>query len=74
MCFFGETMRENWWVYRKELKKVSFMAAPMAASTILQYGMQIVGVMMVGHLGDELLLSGVSIASSFINVTGCSVL
>ncbi|CAK9313971.1 unnamed protein product [Citrullus colocynthis] len=46
----------------------------MAASTILQYGMQIVGVMMVGHLGDELLLSGVSIASSFINVTGCSVL
>lgn len=74
MCLFSEKMREKLWVYRKELKKVSFIAAPLAASTVLQYGMQIVGVMMVGHLGDELLLSGLSIASSFINVTGCSVL
>lgn len=66
MCLFGEKMRENLWVYRKELKKVSFIAAPMAATTILQYSMQVVAVMMVGHLGDELLLSGVSIATSFV--------
>ncbi|KAG6592361.1 Protein DETOXIFICATION 3, partial [Cucurbita argyrosperma subsp. sororia] len=68
-------MRENWFrVYRKEVKKVILIAAPMAATTILQYAMQVVAVIMVGHLGDELLLSGVSIASSFTNVTGISVL
>lgn len=71
----GENMRaEKWLVYRKEVKKVSLIAAPMAATTILQYLMQVVAVIMVGHLGDNLLLSGVSIASSFINVTGFSVL
>ncbi|XP_022973952.1 protein DETOXIFICATION 3-like isoform X2 [Cucurbita maxima] len=68
-------MRENWFrVYKKELKKVMLIAAPMAATTILQYAMQVVAVIMVGHLGDELLLSGVSIASSFTNVTGISVI
>ena len=57
----------------KELKKVSYVAAPMVAVTVLQYLMQVVSVMMVGHL-DELSLSGISSASSFTIVTGFSLL
>ncbi|KAJ6855432.1 hypothetical protein NC651_040175 [Populus alba x Populus x berolinensis] len=63
----------KWKLSLKELKKVSYVAAPMVAVTVLQYLMQVVSVMMVGHL-DELSLSGISSASSFTSVTGCSLL
>ncbi|KAL5745080.1 hypothetical protein ACOSP7_026226 [Xanthoceras sorbifolium] len=53
----------------EELKKMSFLAAPMVAVTVSNYLLQVVSMMMVGHLG-ELSLSGVSIATSFTNVTG----
>ncbi|KAG6737820.1 hypothetical protein POTOM_059350 [Populus tomentosa] len=63
----------KWKLSLKELKKVSYVAAPMVAVTVLQYLMQVVSVMMVGHL-DELSQSGISSASSFTSVTGFSLL
>ncbi|KAH7524861.1 hypothetical protein FEM48_Zijuj06G0164000 [Ziziphus jujuba var. spinosa] len=66
-------MGERWSVFVGELKRVSFIAAPMVAVTVMQYLLQFASVMMVGHL-DELSLSGVSIATSFTSVTGFSFL
>lgn len=57
----------------KELKKVSYMAAPMVAVSVSQYLLQVISLMIVGHVG-ELALSGVAIATSFTNVTGFSLL
>ncbi|KAJ7975781.1 Protein DETOXIFICATION [Quillaja saponaria] len=59
--------------FMQQLKKVSYMAAPMVAVTVSQFLLQIVSVMMAGHLG-KLSLSGVAIATSFADVTGFSVL
>ncbi|KAK9200050.1 hypothetical protein WN944_015245 [Citrus x changshan-huyou] len=66
-------MGSKWVVSLKEIKKVSSIAAPMVAVTVLQYLLQVVSVIMVGHL-DELSLSGASIATSFTSVTGFSLL
>ncbi|XP_010552153.1 PREDICTED: protein DETOXIFICATION 8 [Tarenaya hassleriana] len=55
------------------MKKVSFMAAPMVAVAVSQYLLQVVAVVMVGHL-DQLSLSSVAIATSLTNVTGFSLL
>ncbi|XP_044512213.1 protein DETOXIFICATION 9-like isoform X4 [Mangifera indica] len=66
-------MSSRWMVSMKELKRVSFIAAPMVAVTVLQYLLQVVAVIMVGHV-DELALAGVSIATSFTSVTGFSFL
>ncbi|KAA3458410.1 protein DETOXIFICATION 8-like [Gossypium australe] len=60
-------------VFVKELKKVSYMAAPMVAVSVSQYLLQVISLMIVGHIG-ELALSGVAIATSFTNVTGFSLL
>ncbi|KAH1131076.1 hypothetical protein J1N35_002454 [Gossypium stocksii] len=60
-------------VFVKELKKVSYMAAPMVAVSVSQYLLQVISLMIVGHVG-ELALSGVAIATSFTNVTGFSLL
>ncbi|XP_008229282.1 PREDICTED: protein DETOXIFICATION 12 [Prunus mume] len=57
----------------EELKKVMKMAAPMVVVTLSQYLLQVISMMMVGHLG-ELSLSGVAIATSFSIVTGFSLL
>lgn len=59
--------------FAEELKRLSYMAAPMMVVTVSQYLLQVVSLMMVGHLG-ELSLSGVAIAGSFTNVTGFSLL
>ncbi|KAF3443465.1 hypothetical protein FNV43_RR13147 [Rhamnella rubrinervis] len=56
----------------KELKRLISMAAPMVVVSASQYLLQVVAVMMAGHI-DELSL-GVAIANSFTNVTGFSVL
>nr|KYP42243.1 Protein TRANSPARENT TESTA 12 [Cajanus cajan] len=58
----------------QELKRVSSMAAPMVAVTVSQYLLQVVSLMMVGHLGILVSFSGVAIATSFAEVTGFSVL
>ncbi|XP_059640298.1 protein DETOXIFICATION 14-like [Cornus florida] len=60
-------------VFVEELKKLSKIAAPMVAVTVSQYLLQVVPVMMVGHLG-ELALSSVAIGSSLSSVTGFSLL
>lgn len=68
-----QEMEGKWTEFLKELKKVSYMAAPMVAVMVMQYLIQVVSVMMVGHV-DQLSLSGVSIATSFTSVTGFSLL
>ncbi|CAN6720346.1 unnamed protein product [Malus baccata var. baccata] len=68
-----QEMEGKWREFLKELKKVSYMAAPMVAVMVMQYLIQVVPVMMVGHV-DQLSLSGVSIATSFTSVTGFSLL
>ncbi|XVF63405.1 hypothetical protein PTKIN_Ptkin09bG0085000 [Pterospermum kingtungense] len=62
-------MNAKWIVSLKELKKVGLIAAPMVAVTVLLQLLPLVSIMMVGQLG-ELSLSGVSLATSFANVTG----
>lgn len=59
--------------FYQELKTLSSMAAPMVAVTVSQYLLQVVSMMMVGHIG-KLAFSGVAIATSFAEVTGFSVL
>ncbi|KAL3813281.1 hypothetical protein ACJIZ3_014549 [Penstemon smallii] len=60
-------------LFMQELKKLSYIAAPMVTVTVLQYVLQVVSVIMVGHLGS-LELSSVAIATSLTNVTGFSLL
>ncbi|XP_049357387.1 protein DETOXIFICATION 2-like [Solanum verrucosum] len=63
----------EWETYSQELKKLSYIAAPMVAVSVLQYLLQVVSMMMVGHL-DQISLSSVAIATSITNVTGFSLL
>ncbi|XP_055803172.1 protein DETOXIFICATION 2-like [Solanum dulcamara] len=63
----------EWETYCQELKKLSYIAAPMVAVSVLQYLLQVVSMMMVGHL-DQISLSSVAIATSITNVTGFSLL
>ncbi|KAM3213153.1 hypothetical protein ACQJBY_065888 [Aegilops geniculata] len=58
---------------RDEVWRQVGLAAPLVACSLLQYSLQVVSVMFAGHLG-ELPLSAASVASSFANVTGFSVL
>lgn len=59
--------------YVEEMKRVNGIAIPMIVATVAQYLSRVSPIFMLGHLG-ELQLSGVSIATSFSNVTGFSVL
>ena len=60
-------------VFVKELKKAGSIAAPMVAVTVLQYLLQVVSVIIVGHLSQRS-LSSVAIAVALTNVSGFSVL
>ncbi|XP_021888327.1 protein DETOXIFICATION 10-like [Carica papaya] len=62
-----------WVALMEELKRVSFMSAPMVLISVFQYLLQIISVVMAGRLG-ELAFSGISIANSFSNVTGFCIL
>ncbi|XP_072980771.1 protein DETOXIFICATION 16-like [Typha angustifolia] len=57
----------------EEVKRQLWLAGPLVAVSLLQYCLQVISLMFVGHLG-ELALSGASVATSFANVTGFSVL
>lgn len=57
----------------EEVKKQLWLAGPLICVSLLQYSVQIIAVMFVGHLG-ELSLSGASMALSFSSVTGFSLL
>ncbi|KAL5544908.1 hypothetical protein UlMin_008692 [Ulmus minor] len=60
-------------VILEEVKKQLWLAGPMISVSFLQYCLQMISVMFVGHLG-ELSLSGASMATSFASVTGFSLL
>jgi len=56
-----------------EVKKQLWLAGPLICVNLLQFCLQLISIMFVGHLG-ELPLSGASMASSFASVTGFSLL
>lgn len=49
------------------------IAGPLVLVSFLQYSLQMISVMFVGHLG-ELALSSASMATSFAGVTGFSIM
>ncbi|TYK28475.1 protein DETOXIFICATION 16-like isoform X1 [Cucumis melo var. makuwa] len=57
----------------EEVKKQLWLAGPLISVSLLQYCLQMISIMFVGHLG-ELPLSGASMAVSFTSVTGFTVL
>ncbi|QCD92269.1 solute carrier family 13 [Vigna unguiculata] len=57
----------------EEMKKQLWLAGPLITVTLLNFGLNLISVMFVGHLG-ELALSGASMATSFASVTGFSLL
>ncbi|OIT07105.1 protein detoxification 12 [Nicotiana attenuata] len=63
----------RWEVIWEEMKEVGYLAGPMIAVTLSQYFLQVISMMMVGHLG-ELSLSSTAIALSLAGVTGFSFL
>ncbi|GMJ10844.1 hypothetical protein like AT5G52450 [Hibiscus trionum] len=56
-----------------EVKKQAWLAGPLMGVNLFQYGLHMISLMVVGHLGD-LPLSAASIATSFAYVTGFSLL
>lgn len=56
-----------------ELKKQLRLAGPLVLVSLLQYSLQTISVMFVGHLG-EVYLSAASMATSFAGVTGFSLM
>lgn len=54
---------------KEEMKKQFWLSAPLIGVSLLQYSLQVISVMFVGHLGS-LPLSAASIATSFASVTG----
>lgn len=68
---FGESSHREEIV--EELKRQLRLALPLIAVSFLQYCLQVISIMFVGHLG-ELPLSSASIATSLASVTGFSVL
>ncbi|KAJ6765019.1 PROTEIN DETOXIFICATION [Salix koriyanagi] len=57
----------------EEVKKQLWLSGPLISVSLLQYCIQMISVMFVGHLG-ELSLAGASMATSFASVTGFSLL
>ncbi|KAL7211748.1 hypothetical protein ACSBR2_014583 [Camellia fascicularis] len=57
----------------EELKKQVWLGGPLVVVSLLQYSLQMISVMFIGHLG-ELSLSSASMAISFAEVTGFSFL
>ncbi|KAD4983072.1 hypothetical protein E3N88_19743 [Mikania micrantha] len=65
--------RLTWSVFVEEAKKLGYIAGPMVAVTLSQFLVQVVSLMMAGHIG-ELALSSTAIAISISSVTGFSLL
>ena len=63
----------TWSVFFQEMKKLGYIAAPLMAVILSQFLLQVISMMMVGHLG-KLALSSSAIAISLSGVTGFSVL
>ncbi|KAI3942840.1 hypothetical protein MKW92_049249 [Papaver armeniacum] len=73
----GEDSRREigftWGVFVQEAKVASYIGGPMVAVTLSMYLLQVVSMMMVGHLG-ELSLSSAALATSLCGVTGFSLM
>lgn len=67
------TLEFRSWRSWAELQKQCWLAFPMVYVNLIQYSIQIISLMFVGHLG-ELSLSSAAIATSFAGVTGNSLL
>ncbi|KAJ9163290.1 hypothetical protein P3X46_022971 [Hevea brasiliensis] len=63
----------TWDVFTQECKKLCYIAGPMVAVTLSLYLINVISMMMVGHLG-ELALSSSAIAISLSSVTGFSLM
>ncbi|BFG17149.1 hypothetical protein CerSpe_034230 [Prunus speciosa] len=61
----------TWGSFFEEVKRLGCIAGPMVAVILSQYLLQVISMMMVGHLG-ELALSSTAIAISLSGVTGFS--
>ncbi|XP_075636246.1 protein DETOXIFICATION 12-like isoform X2 [Castanea sativa] len=68
-----ETPSLTWVTFTGELKRLGFLAGPMVVVSLSQYLLQVISLMMVGHL-DELALSSTALAISLSAVTGFSLL
>ncbi|XP_061351423.1 protein DETOXIFICATION 12-like [Gastrolobium bilobum] len=68
-----EQQRVTWDVFGLEMRRICHIAGPMVAVISSQYLLQVVSIMIVGHLG-ELYLSGAALAISITTVTGFSFL
>lgn len=64
----GEKEKRSRFV-KEEVEKQLLLSGPLIAVSLLQFCLQIISVMFVGHLGS-LPLSAASIATSFASVTG----
>ena len=58
-------------VFIQEVKRLGYVAGPMVAVILTQNCLQVISIMMSGHLG-ELALSSTAMAISLSNVTGFS--
>lgn len=70
----SEKQRVTWDGLGEEMKRIICIAVPMVIVTATQYLLQVVSIMMVGHLNNNLYLSGAALAISLATVTGFSVL
>ncbi|XP_059458416.1 protein DETOXIFICATION 14-like isoform X1 [Corylus avellana] len=61
----------TWAAFAQEAERAGYLAGPMVAVNLSQYFLQIISIMMVGHLG-ELSLSSTAIAISLAAVSGFS--
>ncbi|KDP34996.1 hypothetical protein JCGZ_09284 [Jatropha curcas] len=69
----GEGLALTWDVFLQEGKKLGYIAAPMVVVTLSLQLINVISMMMVGHLG-ELALSSSAMAISFSIVTGFSLI
>lgn len=70
----SETLPSTWGALIEELKRLGFLAGPVVAVTLSQSLLQVISVVMVGHLGDELALYCTAIAIFVSGVTDFSLL
>lgn len=59
--------------FAKEVRKQLRLAGPLISAGILQYSLQLISLMFVGHI-SELALSGASLATSFATLTSFTLL
>ncbi|KAF5450967.1 hypothetical protein F2P56_031276 [Juglans regia] len=61
----------SWAAFAQEAKRMGYLAGPLVAVNLSQYFLQIISIVMVGHLG-ELCLSSTAVAISLAAVSGFS--